>query len=81
MGIGQQILNGTYSLDNRPLTAYEELKAWCEKHLPDRVWGINNYSGEKCVVIRCYDGEVSINFDESGDYNHIELDTQRLTPP
>lgn len=34
--IGQQIINGTYSLDNRPLTAYEELKAWCEKHLtPD----------------------------------------------
>jgi len=57
------------------MNAYEELKTWCEKHLPDRVWGINNYSGEKCVVIRCYDGEVSINFDESGDYNHIELDT------
>lgn len=34
MGIGQQIINGTYGLDNRPPTAYEELKAWCEKHLP-----------------------------------------------
>ena len=32
-GIGQQIINGTYGLDNRPPTAYEELKAWCEKHL------------------------------------------------
>lgn len=31
--IGQQIINGTYGLDNRPPTAYEELKAWCEKHL------------------------------------------------
>ena len=33
--IGQQIINGTYGLDNRPPTAYEELKAWCEKHLGD----------------------------------------------
>lgn len=31
--IGQQIINGTYGLDNRPPTAYEELKAWCEKYL------------------------------------------------
>lgn len=31
--IGQQIINGTYGLDNRPPTTYEELKAWCEKHL------------------------------------------------
>lgn len=33
MSIGQQIINGTYGLDNRPPTAYEELKAWCEKYL------------------------------------------------
>ena len=32
--IGQQIINGTYGLDNRPPTAFEALKAWCEKHLP-----------------------------------------------
>lgn len=31
--IGQQIINGTYGLDNRPPTAYEELKTWCKKHL------------------------------------------------
>lgn len=31
--IGQQIINGTYGLDNRSPTAYEELKAWCEKYL------------------------------------------------
>lgn len=36
MSIGQQIINGTYGLDNRPLTAYEELKAWCEKYLGDK---------------------------------------------
>ena len=34
--IGQSIINGTYGLDNRPPTAYEELKAWCEKHLNDK---------------------------------------------
>lgn len=34
--IGQSIINGTYGLDNRPSTAYEELKAWCEKHLGDK---------------------------------------------
>lgn len=31
--IGQQIINGTYGLDNKPPTAYEELKVWCKKHL------------------------------------------------
>ena len=38
--IGQQIINGTYDLDNRPPTAYEELKAWCEKHLAPREYKI-----------------------------------------
>ena len=34
--IGQSIINGTYGAESKPLTAYEELKAWCEKHLaPD----------------------------------------------
>lgn len=36
--IGQQIINGTYGLDNRSPTAYEELKAWCEKHLDKSQW-------------------------------------------
>lgn len=31
--IGQSIINGTYGSESKPLTAYEELKAWCEKHL------------------------------------------------
>lgn len=31
--IGQQIINGTYGLDNRPPTAFEALKAWCETYL------------------------------------------------
>lgn len=33
--IGQTIINGTYGLESEPkkATAYEELKAWCEKHL------------------------------------------------
>ena len=35
MGIGQQIINGTYNAPVAPpKTAFEELKAWCEKHLP-----------------------------------------------
>lgn len=38
--IGQSIINGTYGLDNRPPTAFEELKAWCEKHLEPREYVI-----------------------------------------
>ena len=38
--IGQSIFNGTYGLNNKPPTAYEELKAWCEKHLTPRDYKI-----------------------------------------
>ena len=36
--IGQSIINGTYGSESKPLTAYEELKAWCEKHLNESQW-------------------------------------------
>lgn len=36
--IGQSIINGTYDSESKPLTAYEELKAWCEKHLEPEEW-------------------------------------------
>lgn len=70
--IGQQIINGTYGLDNRSSTAYEELKAWCEKHLPDKRWSIIACSNEKSVVFYCRDGETSIVFDEAGEFDRIE---------
>ena len=33
MSIGQQIINGTDGLNAKALSAFEELKAWCAKHL------------------------------------------------
>ena len=53
--IGQQIINGTYGLDNRPPTAYEELKAWCEKHLKTDEYKIVPESRSYCTTI--YFGE------------------------
>lgn len=49
--IGQQIINGTYGLDNRPPTAYEELKAWCEKHLAPDLYKIVPESSSFCATI------------------------------
>ena len=49
--IGQQIINGTYGLDNRPPTAYEELKAWCEKHLSPDNYKIVPESRSYCATI------------------------------
>lgn len=34
----------------RPLTAYEELKAWCEKHLPSDGYSIFTPVGDKSLV-------------------------------
>lgn len=49
--IGQQIINGTYGLDNRPPTAYEELKAWCEKHLSKENYKVVPESRSYCATI------------------------------
>lgn len=49
--IGQQIINGTYGLDNRPPTAYEELKAWCEKHLDADEYRVVPESRSFCASI------------------------------
>ena len=49
--IGQQIINGTYGLDNRPPTAYEELKAWCEKYLEPDDYKIVPESRSYCATI------------------------------
>jgi len=66
--IGQEIINGTYGLDNRPPTAYEELKAWCEKYnIPCDFWE-SEYSSHLCARF-CDDVLV---FDESGKFLCLE---------
>ena len=35
----------------RPLTAYEELKAWCEKHLVNFEEGVDYHNGEEYLYI------------------------------
>lgn len=49
--IGQQIINGTYGLDHKPPTAYEELKAWCERHLAPEDYKIVPESRSYCTTI------------------------------
>lgn len=49
--IGQQIINGTYGLDNKSPTAYEELKAWCEKHLEPDDYEVVPESLSYCTTI------------------------------
>lgn len=70
--IGQQIINGTYGLDNRPPTAYEELKAWCEKHLPKDGYSIFTPVGDKTLTaIYITDDAISTNFyfkKDTGEY-------------
>ena len=66
--IGQSIINGTYGADSRPLTAYEELKAWCEKnHIPCDFWK-SEYSSHLCARF-CDDLLV---FDKDGNFSHLE---------
>lgn len=97
MGIGQQIINGTY--DKRevsPLTAYEELKAWCEKHLKPDDYKIVPESRSFCTTIYfaefsdtglgmvCFSPDGSVvglgAIDEDDMIVHIE-DYERETPP
>lgn len=72
--IGQQIINGTYGLDNRPLTAYEELKAWCEKHLGKNEYNAQDDNGEGLPYIDLVfeDREVTIWFFEDGSYSDLD---------
>ena len=74
MGIGQQIINGTYGLDNKPLTAYEELKAWCKKHLRKNEWDTEADNGEGYSYIDLYfeNKTVIIWFSEDGSYCNFE---------
>lgn len=64
MGIGQQIINGTHGLDNRPPTAYEELKAWLRKYVP-----YDEYSASPRRID--WDGAV-IYFDSDGNYHFMD---------
>lgn len=73
--IGQQIINGTYGLDNRPPTAYEELKAWCEKHLAPLEWDDTLMSGryhgaQDAIIIK---GLVFI-FKDDGSFDIFDRD-------
>ena len=66
--IGQQIINGTYGLDNRPSTAYEELKIWCAKHLGADDYKVVPESRTYATTIYFTDCGVGfISFDRDGD--------------
>lgn len=70
-GIGQQIINGTYGLDNRPPTAYEELKAWCEKHLNECDWYTHACANHQtCLGI--VDAHADFFFNEDGSLDWID---------
>ena len=61
----------------RPLTAYEELKAWCEKHLCKNEYNAQNDNGEGLPYIDLYfeDKEVTIWFFEDGSYSDFNTYT------
>ena len=57
----------------RPLSAYEELKAWCEKHLSDWRWRIVHYrTKEKAIILSTMGVQIGIFFDENGEYLRID---------
>jgi hypothetical protein len=72
--IGQSIINGTYGLDNRPPTAYEELKAWCEK------WNVPiAYSDSRQIAVECSTEKcigVNFVFDVNGTLQKTSLDIE-----
>lgn len=69
--IGQQIVNGTYGLNNKPPTAYEELKAWCEKHLNAYDWHTHACANhQKCLHIT--DAHADFFFNEDGSLDWID---------
>lgn len=69
--IGQQIINGTYGLDNRPPTAYEELKAWCEKHLFDCDWYTHACANHQ-TCLHLNDAHADFFFNEDGSLDWID---------
>lgn len=75
--IGQSIINGTYNSESKPLTAYEELKAWCEKHLGKKEYNAQKDNGEGLPYIDlCFeDKEVTIWFFEDGSYSDFDYCT------
>ena len=62
--IGQQIINGTYGLDNRPPTAYEELKDWLRKFVPNDEYSVSPRRID-------WDG-ATIYFDNNGNYHFMD---------
>lgn len=56
------------------MTAYEELKAWCEKHLGKNEYNAQNDNGEGLPYIDLYfeDKEVTIWFFEDGSYSDFD---------
>lgn len=66
--IGQQIINGTYGLDNRSPTAYEELKAWCEKYLPKENYEELNVSNGPSLWI----GDTFFKFSSDGSFSFVD---------
>lgn len=72
--IGQSIINGTYGSESKPLTAYEELKAWCEKHLGKIEYNAQNDNGEGLpyIDLYCENQEVTIWFFADGSYSDFD---------
>lgn len=69
--IGQQIINGTYGLNNRPPTAYEELKTWCEKHLNEYDWYTHAcLNHQTCLHLN--DAHADFFFNEDGSLDWID---------
>lgn len=72
MGIGQQIINGTYGgHEVPPQTAFEELAEWCEKHMPVGLYQIveesNSYN--KTIYLDLYEEEIPyIAFSRTGHF-------------
>ena len=63
-GIGQQIINGTYAEPKTSLTAYEELKNWLRKYVPNDEYSISPRRID-------WDGAV-IYFDSDGNYHFVD---------
>lgn len=56
------------------MNAYEELKAWCEKHLGKNEWNTEADNGEGLPYIDLYfeNKEVTIWFFEDGSYSDFD---------
>ena len=70
--IGQQIINGTYGLDNRPPAAYEELKAWCKRNCKEDAYIIFDNAIE-IDDTKIMDRSVLYLFDEKGALKSVKI--------